>query len=244
MNIVQQIINDCIKNKTAVIGFTIYNQWQAEAVLTAAEKLSKAVLLMVTEQAIKETGLEGIYQLLRQEIAKHQVKTAIHLDHGHSLAVCQKSIEIGFDSVMIDGSSLPDEKNLALTKRVVELAKVRQVLVEGEIGRLRQAGVSNLTLPAAAEKFAKESRVDLLAVAIGSGHGIQEKEALNIGRLKEIAAAVNKPLVLHGASGLRPADIKQAIANGIRKINVGTDVRNCRNPEELKKVVEKWLNLT
>jgi fructose-bisphosphate aldolase class II len=181
---------------------------------------------------------------------------SIHLDHGEDFETCQKCIDAGFTSVMMDGSFLKYEENIAITKRVVAVAHAKGVSVEAELGKL--AGVEErsveekdaiLTDPETAKDFVEQTGVDTLAVAIGTSHGaykFKSEAKLDIDRLKIISEKVSIPLVLHGASsvpqaliekackfggqlseakGIPESEIKKAIALGVAKVNVDTDLR-------------------
>jgi len=161
------------------------------------------------------------------------VPVAMVLDHGRDFAAVMECIRVGFSDVMIDGSSLPYEENVALTRKVVEAAHAAQVGVEAEIGHVglnseyaqveeRGAG---LTEPAEAVRFVADTGVDFLAVAVGTAHGLGQAKRvpkLDFERLNQIRNAVPTPLVLHGGSGVTDDDFRTAIANGICKINIFT----------------------
>ena len=160
---------------------------------------------------------------------KCKMPTAVHLDHGGTMETIRLALELGFTSVMFDGSKYPLEENIARTREVVKLAKGYGADVEAEIGRVGGAegdykSVDVLvTSVEEAKRFAEETSVDALAVAIGTAHGnYKEQPVLRIDRLKEIAAAVKTPLVLHGGTGLTDEDFKECIASGIQKINIAT----------------------
>jgi fructose-bisphosphate aldolase class II len=175
----------------------------------------------VSEGAIKYAGMPYIVSMVRTASEQTFIHLSLHLDHGTDLEVIRSCIENGFTSVMIDGSHLEFEENIATTKRVVEMAKKKSVSVEAELGRLKgieeKVSVSEkeafLTNPQAAEEFVKRTEVDALAIAIGTSHGAYKFKGevkLDFDRLKEIAKRVNIPLVLHGASGVPPAVLEKA----------------------------------
>ncbi len=161
-----------------------------------------------------------------------RVPVCLHLDHGKSVEVCLKAIEAGFTSVMIDGSALPFEENVRVTKTIVEAARKKGVTVEGEIGHvgsgkalIEKGGDSNLlTDPEEAVRFAELTGVDCLAISIGTMHGDYKGEPkIDFERLQKIKKMVHVPLVLHGGSGTGDENIKQAVSLGIRKINLFTE---------------------
>jgi fructose-bisphosphate aldolase class II len=158
---------------------------------------------------------------------------AVHLDHCLDTAMLERCVEAGFTSVMIDGSRLPFEGNLALTQAAV--AAARGVAVEAELGGIageedRSGALETMAIPMTdpdqAEAFARESGIDSLAVAIGNAHGFYNGEPrLDFQRLAALSRAVPVPLVLHGASGISDAGLRRCIELGIRKININTEIR-------------------
>jgi fructose-bisphosphate aldolase class II len=155
---------------------------------------------------------------------------------------CIEALELGFSSVMFDGSAHDYETNIANTREVVKIAKSFGATVEGEIGHVGQASSNDnlltdmYTTKEEAKKYLEDTGVDALAIAIGSAHGVyKSKPMLNIDRLKEIASTVDVPLVLHGGSGLTDNDFKQAIQEGISKVNIFTDINIAAVKAEFKK---------
>ncbi|MEM3726185.1 MAG: class II fructose-1,6-bisphosphate aldolase [Candidatus Bathyarchaeia archaeon] len=196
----------------AVGAFNIQNLESLLAVSEAAAEEKSPVIVAVTPSAIKYAGLAYLTKIVRTAAENTPVPMSLHLDHGEDFETVSKCIEAGFTSVMIDGSFLKFEENIAITKRVVDLAHSKGVSVEAELGRL--AGVEEktveekeaiLTDPDAAEEFVKRTGVDALAVAIGTSHGAYKfkgEAKLDFERLKLIAKKVDIPLVLHGASSV------------------------------------------
>jgi len=235
---IKQVVKAAQKGGFAIGAFNVNNLETVLAITQAAEKLQSPVIIQMTEGAIEYAGLSELTALVKAAADGIKAPVALHLDHGHSWPIIKKCIDIGFSSVMIDGSSFPYKKNLAVTKKVVEYAHERNVWVQGEIGRLEGSedwinvaeGEDYLTLPADAKRFAKESGVDTLAIAIGNYHGVNkiiEKKTLRLDlkRLAEIAKIVRTPLVLHGASGFPAGQIKKAISLGIRIVNIDSELR-------------------
>lgn len=235
---IKKIVNDANKKGYAVGAFNMNNLETVLAVTQAAEKLKSPVILQVTEGALEYAGLSEITALIKAAANEIKVPVALHLDHGHSFQTVKKCIAAGFSSVMIDGSSLPYKKNAQLTKKVVEYAHAKNVWVQGEIGRLEGAedwvNVSNkdnfLTDPIDAKWFVHETGINVLAVAIGNYHGVEKitqkkKLRLDLKRLAEIDKVITIPLVLHGASGFPPTQIRGAIERGIRIVNVDSELR-------------------
>src|SRR5690625_3069412 len=160
------------------------------------------------------------------------VPVAIHLDHGSSFEACAQAIHAGFTSVMIDGSHLPLEENIALTKKVVELAHIHGVSVEAELGRIGgeeddlvvDDAEAMYAVPAECEQLVRETNVDCFAPALGSVHGPYKGEPnLGFKQMEEIQQLTGVPLVLHGGTGIPTKDIQRAISLGTAKINVNTD---------------------
>lgn len=191
-------------------------------------------------------GFEGTVETVKRAAQNSKVLVALHLDHCRTYEECVAAIQAGYSSVMIDGSSLPFEENIALTKKVVDYAHGVGVTVEGELGKLVgeegdlivRGPEAAQTDPMEAKEFVERTGVDCLAVSIGTQHGqYTAAPKLNIERLKAINAVVDVPLVLHGGSGTPTAQVQEAIHNGIRKINVATDVLTAvaDSFEEMKK---------
>ena len=197
--------------------------------LKAAEEQRSPVIIQIAECRLAHSPLHLIGPAMVEAAKRATVPVCIHLDHGNTLEVVQEALEIGFSSVMIDGSQYPLDENIALTRKVKEMAKPYGASVEGEIGRVGgseggEKGVSiALTAVAEAVRFYQETEVDALAVSIGTAHGhYREAPQLNFERLQEIADSVSCPLVLHGGSGLTSDDFKQCIMHKIRKVNIAT----------------------
>lgn len=208
----------------AVGAFNINNLETLLAVAEAAVEEKSPVIVAVTPSAIKYAGLSYLSRIVRTAADSVALPMSLHLDHGENFEVVAKCVEAGFTSVMIDGSFLKFEENIALTKRVVELAHSKGVSVEAELGRL--AGVEEstveekeavLTDPVAAGEFVAKTGVDALAVAIGTSHGAYKFKAepkLDFERLKLIRERVSIPLVLHGASSVPQWIIEKASKYG------------------------------
>jgi fructose-bisphosphate aldolase, class II len=218
----------------AVPAFDTLDHASAEGIIMAAEELSRPVILMVPEAGLLLINADEFMHFLvgRAHIAK--VPIALELDHGKSFAAIMKAIRCGFSSVMIDGSDLPNEKNIILTQKIVEIAHAAGVSVEAEIGHVgggegsfdgSNADESMYTKPADAKAFAEATGVDALAVAFGTVHGVYKgNPKLDIERLKSIKERVSVPLVMHGGSGVSEDDFVKVVQNGINKINLFTEI--------------------
>ncbi len=220
----KEILTSAMTGKYAVGAFNIHNLESLQAVITAAQEEYSPVIVAVTPSAIKYAGLTYLTKIVKTAAQLAHVPLSLHLDHGKDVETAAKCLDVGFTSVMIDGSHLNFEENIKLTAKVVELAHVRGASVEAELGRL--AGVEEssveeregtLTDPEAAKEFVQRTNVDALAVAIGTSHGAYKfkgKPKLDLKRLTEITEKVDVPLVLHGASGVPVWIIEKATKYG------------------------------
>jgi len=198
-----------------------------KAIVWAASKLEAPVIIETSEKAIAYAGLENLADIIQNEAQKSRFPIALHLDHGRSLDVVRQCLEVGYTSVMFDGSQLSFSENKILTRQAADMAHRAAAACEGELGAIGKTGDNKkLTEPRQIAEFVRETGVDMLAVAIGSAHGVGADEKLDINLLKKIRAKTNVPLVLHGASGVSDEDIKAAVQNGITKINIDTDIRH------------------
>jgi len=223
------------EQRYAVGQFNINNLEYIQAILDAAEEEQSPVILGVSEGAARYMG--GFKVAVAMVKALMEAKTitvpvAIHLDHGSSFEKCAEAIQAGFTSVMIDGSHLPLEENIALTKKVVELAHIHGVSVEAELGRIGgqeddlivDEAEAMYAIPAECEQLVRETNVDCFAPALGSVHGPYKGEPnLGFDRMKEVMELTDVPLVLHGGTGIPLTDIQRAISLGSAKINVNTE---------------------
>jgi len=220
----KDLMSPAMQKAYAVGAFNISNLESLLAVVEAAAEEKSPVIVAVTPSSIKYAGLAYIGKMVKAATESAQVLMSLHLDHGEDVETVSKCIEVGFTSVMIDGSHLKFEENVALTKCVVDLARPKGVSVEAELGKL--AGVEEstveekeavLTDPDAAEEFVERTGVDALAVAIGTSHGAYKfkgEPKLDFERLKLIREKVNTLLVLHGASSVPSRIIEKAVKYG------------------------------
>ena len=207
-----EVYEIALKKKFALGAFNFYNLESMKGILNACQKLNVPVILAVSESALKYFGGEYLKQAIIAARKTYSIPFFVHLDHGKDLEICKTAIAVGFDSVMIDGSHLPLEENIKLTKSVVNYAHKKGVQVEGELGKLK--GVEDdvcsdeqlFTDPEEAEYFVKQTGVDSLAIAIGTSHGINKFSGVPEIRtdiLKKIEKKLKGvPLVLHGASSV------------------------------------------
>ena len=223
-----EILKKARKERYAVGLFNTTDTDMLQAAIEAAEELSSPVIVGTAEVLLPYGELKLIAPSVVAAAKRAKVPVAVHYDHGLTYERCVEALKLGFSSVMFDGSVKPYAENIAETREIVKLAHAMGATVEGEIGHVGDAaeGLSSMyTTAEEAKAYADAAGVDALAVAIGSAHGVYKKKPmLNIARLKEIAAAVDLPLVLHGGSGLSDDDFAQSIAGGIAKVNVFTDL--------------------
>lgn len=232
----RELLWDARKNGYAVGAFNVENMEMMQAAIRAAEREAAPIILQTTPSTVKYGGTALFASMARALAEKSPARIAIHLDHGDSFALCARAAGDGYTSVMIDGSALPIAENIALTRKVVEMAAALSgaPCVEAELGRLGgkedalevAVGEDAHTDPEEAARFSAETGVDSLAVAIGTAHGFyQGKPKLNFERLARLRDAVPIPLVLHGSSGVPDEDVKRAISLGVCKVNFATELR-------------------
>lgn len=217
------------KGGFAIPAFNVYNMECVMGVLAAAEQTKAPVIMQIYPRLMKEEAGYFLSPVVLAAAKKATVPVCFHLDHGPSELETTRSLRYGATGIMLDGSTLPFEENIALTKRVVEVCSYLDVQVEGELGHVGTTSdkdADEFTVPADAKKFVEETGVACLAVAVGTAHGRYSKPPkLDIDRIKEIRKATNNtPLVLHGGSGVPDEEIKAAVAAGIRKMNFATDI--------------------
>ncbi|WP_406438270.1 class II fructose-bisphosphate aldolase family protein [Streptomyces sp. NBC_01613] len=219
---------------SAVAAFNIITLEHVEAVVAGAEAAQSAVVLQVSENAVK-FRYGRLLPLARAAVTAAEracVPVALHLDHVQSDDLLRQAADAGFSSVMYDASRLPYDQNLAATRAAVDWAHTQGLWIEAELGQVGgKTGQPALdahapgarTDPAEARAFVADSKVDALAVAIGSTHAMTTRTAtLDHDLLKRLSAALDVPLVLHGSSGVPDGELAAAVAGGIAKVNVGT----------------------
>ena len=231
---VKELLDKAEAGEYAVGAFNCNNMEIVQAIAAAAEAEKAPVIIQASQGAIKYAGLDYIVGLVNIAAKNSKIPVALHLDHGTSFEQVIKCIREGFTSVMIDGSKYPLEENIALTKKVVEIARAVGVSTEAELGKI--GGTEDditvlekeamLTDPEEAKIFVEQTGVDSLAVAIGTAHGQYKFDPeLDFDRLAKIRSLVNIPIVLHGSSGVPDKDIQKAISLGVRKVNIDTNIR-------------------
>ncbi|MDI3508249.1 MAG: fructose-bisphosphate aldolase, class [Clostridiales bacterium] len=226
---------DKAREKGYAIGaFNMSNMEILQAIVQAAEIENAPVIVQASQAALKYAGVDYIEAMGKLAAQKVSVPVALHLDHGTDFNLIMLCIRHGFTSVMIDGSKYQFEENIAITKKVVEIAHAVDVSVEAELGKIGgtedHITVSEkealYTEPEEAVQFAKETGVDSLAISIGTAHGPYKGEPkLDFDRLAEIRSILDIPIVLHGASGVPDESIRKAVEKGVCKINIDTEIR-------------------
>lgn len=227
----KEIYNKAEAGKYAVGGYETYWIESIQSFVEAAEESESPLLIQVTPVRLGHFGIDYFSAVAKVAAEKAKMPIAVHLDHGYKIEDIIRAIRYGFTSVMIDGSAYSLEENIAITRRVVEIAHPAGVTVEGELGRVggKEKGISSeeaqkfQTVPEEAEIFFAETQVDSLAVSIGNASGFYQAEPfLDMERLGRIRERVGIPLVLHGGTGIPESLLKEAIKMGIRKVNFAT----------------------
>jgi fructose-bisphosphate aldolase class II len=233
----REILADCWRQGWAVPAFDVINYETVLAALDGAVAEQSPVILMIlpshTSQRLEPWLEPGLVSLIRAEAAGAAVPVCLHLDHATDLEQVRAALDLGFSSVMIDGSRLPLAENMALTAQVVAEAHRAGVSVEAELGHVgggaevlgEEEASGRLTRVEEAGRFVAETQVDALAVAIGTAHGLYRAvPRLDFERLAGLRQAVPVPLVLHGGSGTPDGEIRRAVAGGICKVNIWTEM--------------------
>ena len=227
-----EMLKDAQKNHYAVGAFNVENMEMAQAIIGAAEELHAPVILQTTPSTLRYAEPALYLANVKALAEKASVPVAMHLDHGDSYELCVKAFRAGYTSMMIDGSKLPLEENIALTRRVVEMCAPAGVPVEGELGRVGgkeddlECAEGGYTVPAEAVRFEAETGLSSMAVGIGTAHGVyKETPVLNVELVGTLRSQLQVPMVMHGASGLTDEAIQACIAKGICKVNFATELR-------------------
>ncbi|MBQ2746095.1 MAG: class II fructose-bisphosphate aldolase [Clostridia bacterium] len=226
-----EILKIAEEKKIAIGAFNTPNMTSARAIIGAAEELGQPVIIMHA-QVHEEMGLCAIDEVAPMMLGfakKAKVPVCVHLDHGTDIDYVTRGLELGFTSVMYDGSVLPKEENIANTKIAVELAKKKGASVEAEIGSMgaREGGgvdgSSIYTDPDEAAEFVAATGIDALACAFGTAHGFyKDTPKLDFERLSKIYDNIDVPIVMHGGSGVSEEDYREVIKRGVRKVNYYT----------------------
>lgn len=230
----KELLAPANKNNFAVPAFNISSYAMFNAVMEASEEKCAPVIIAIHPDELSHLGTEVI-AAIRERAHKTFIPVCIHLDHGSDFAQIMTAIESGYTSVMIDGSSLTFEENVAICQKVCEAAHAVGISVEGELGTIGTTDSAETaqkeivyTNPEDALRFVNETGVDTLAIAIGTCHGLYPagmKPELKLDLLKQIKAKVAIPLVLHGGSNNPDAEIGESVRLGVNKINISSDIK-------------------
>ncbi|WED24846.1 class II fructose-bisphosphate aldolase [Vibrio sp. JC009] len=232
----KKMIQEAWENGYAIGAFTAHNLETIKAVLLAAQEEQSPFMLQIGQKAINEMGMGPLRAAVDSLIKHHNitVPVCIHLDHSRKFEQCMEAATRDFQSLMFDGSALPFEENIRITKAVVDVADALGLGAEGEIGKI--GGTEDditvdekdamITTVEEALDFSERTGVHYLAVSIGTAHGVYKTTPeLKFDRLSEIKEAVKKPIVLHGGSGVPDDQVVEAVKRGVAKINVDTELR-------------------
>lgn len=245
-------LNDLFKNinKNKVKAYGAFNLHCYEMILPffqASKEINIPIIMQISTGTAQYIGYKLLADSVKSLSETSGMDICLHLDHCSKEESIKEAIDSGFSSVMIDGSALPIDDNIKLTKRVVEFAHGVGVSVEGEIGTIggNEDGIkanidaSMYTEPKDALRFYKETGIDAMAISIGTAHGLYKGKAnISFEKLKEIKELTNAPLVLHGGTGVSNEDIKKCVEYGINKVNVGTEL----NAAWIEKAKETFKN--
>ena len=230
----KELLKDAQDGNYAVGSFSVANMEMVLGVLKAARELSAPVILQIAEVRLKQSPLEIIGPLMVAAAENADTPVAVHFDHGKTEEKIKQALDLGFTSVMFDGSHLPLDENIATTKRIIDIAGKYNASVEAEIGCVGGSEdgsediAINCTKPQDAVRFEAETGVDALAIAIGNAHGnYKDIPKLRFDILQKVNEMTNTPLVLHGGTGISPDDFVKCSKNGIKKINIATATFDC-----------------
>ena len=239
----EKMLLDARRGGYAVGAFNAENMEMVKAIIAAAEELRAPVMIQTTSSTIKYGSVETYAAIVSAEAMKASVPVCLHLDHGSSFGLAVRCVMAGYTSVMMDGSKLPFEENIAVSRQVAEMAAAVGIPCEAELGKVGgkedevEAVADTNTDPAEAKEFVERTGISSLAVAIGTAHGFYVgTPVLDVERLSEIRKAVDVPLVLHGASGLTDEQVQGCVKRGIWKVNFATELRNAYT-----RAVERYL---
>lgn len=230
----KEILEVANKNRFAIPAFNISSYAMLNGIIEVSEEMQAPVIIAIHPDELAHIG-EDMVLAIREKAYKSSVPVCIHLDHGSSYEQILNAIKVGFTSVMIDGSNLSFEENVAITKKVADAAHAVDISVEGELGTIGITDSNETTTTEIiytnsddAVTFVSQTGVDTLAIAIGTSHGLYPagmKPELKLDLLKEIKSKVDIPLVLHGGSNNPDKEIAQSVDLGINKINISSDIK-------------------
>lgn len=227
-----KIITDELKNSAAVGAFNVILLEHAEAIVAGAESVKLPVVLQISQNCVDYHGALKPIALASKAIAQDSsVNVSLHLDHAESESLVREALDLGFDSIMFDGSKLEYSNNVQACIRMAQLCRQYGATIEVELGEVggkdgvHAPGIR--TNPTEARAFVEATGVDLLAVAVGSSHAMTTRDAtLDFELISQIAKTVSVPLVLHGSSGVSDQDLQKAVKAGMRKVNIATHLNH------------------
>lgn len=258
-----------IEDKKGINAFNVFNLEVVKAIIEVAEEKIIPVILQVSESALLYSNNKVLFNLITSYVKKVSVPVSIHLDHGRKLKVIKDAIDIGFQSIMVDGSYLPYQENVEFTKKMVSLAHRAGIPVEGEIGKIGGAEdnitekADSIVDPDIVIEFVKKTGIDFVAPSLGTSHGAYKfkgKQGIAYENIKKLKKELNIPIVLHGGStlpewlleegermgidvkgmkGVSYEELKKAIDCGVKKINADTDLRLAFTIGIKKSLIEK-----
>jgi fructose-bisphosphate aldolase class II len=220
---------------SAIGAFNINDMTDMQAVMFAAMKTRQPCIMMASVGAVKYMGMHFAREMYQAARMTSEIPLYLMLDHSESVETCAQCIDNGFSLVMFDGSALPFDENVRCTREVVRMAHARGVLVEAEIGRLPgreenkdvAATDALFTDPQEAKAFWDQTGADLLAISFGTSHGFYAKDpCLDFEVIRRTRELTDAPLVMHGGTGVPDADVRKAIASGVKKVNIGTELKH------------------
>lgn len=229
----RELLDDARARKYAIGGFNVFNFETLGAVIEVSEELKTPLVLGIPERLFKFVDVDILSAAMVRAANKASIPVALHLDHGYTYEGIMKAIRWGFTSVMFDGSNLPLEENIKRTKEITKMAHALKITVEGELGynSCEDCGKvrDELVTPSVVAEYVGKTKIDALAVAVGSTHGNQHSNSggsgkVDFSRLGALSSVIQVPLVMHGGSKLTKADYQSAINSGIAKINIATDM--------------------
>lgn len=239
----KEMLQKARQEKKAIPAFNVFGFEEAISIIYVAQKLNAPVILMSNKDFVDYMGVKCIIGLLRPLAESATVPVCIHMDHAKTIELAKDAIDVGYTSVMFDGSSLSLEKNISMTKSVVDYAHGAGVTVEGEIGSVgytdRNENIKTLyTKPEEAQLFAVETGVDVMAISVGNVQRMYNQSAsIQFDLIDSIALLTSTPLAIHGASGISDIDITRMSLGQVAKFNIGTSLRIAFG-EELYKTLQ------
>lgn len=241
----EEMLKNAQAGNYAVGAFNAENMEMVKAIIAAAEELHAPVMIQTTPSTVKYGSLETFYGMVAADAKKASVPVCLHLDHGNSFELAVRAIQAGYTSVMIDGSQEDFEGNIAVSKKVADVANALGIPVEAELGKVGgkeddlEADADTNTDPKEAKEFVERTGVTSLAIAIGTAHGFYSgTPVLDKERVSQIRELVSVPLVLHGASGLSDEEVRECVRRGICKVNFATELRKAYT-DACKKLLEE-----